>query len=71
MTFGGGSQAVDPFGRLLERADFAEERLVTVEIDPDLVRRARLSNPLMRDERPELVFRELRRILDERTRPPS
>jgi predicted amidohydrolase len=64
VTFGGGTQAVDPSGRLLFRAGWEEEGLFDVTIDPEEIRRARLTNPLLRDERPDLVLRELRRLRD-------
>jgi hypothetical protein len=38
-----------------------------VDIDLGDVRRERIGLPLLRDERPELHLRELRRILAERT----
>jgi predicted amidohydrolase len=68
VTFGGGTQAVAPGGRLLFRADWREEGLFPVTIDPDEIRRARLGNPLLRDERPDLVLRELERLRDDDAR---
>jgi hypothetical protein len=38
------------------------------EIDPEEVRRARLANPLLRDERPDVTLRELERIRREGVR---
>lgn len=70
VTFGGGTQAVDPSGHLLFRAGWEEEGLFPVTIDPEEIRRARLVNPLLRDERPDLVLRELGRLRDDDARRP-
>jgi predicted amidohydrolase len=42
-----------------------KEELLIVELLPSLVRSARANLPLLRDERPELVLENLRRILNE------
>ncbi|HKQ60952.1 MAG TPA: nitrilase-related carbon-nitrogen hydrolase [Candidatus Polarisedimenticolaceae bacterium] len=62
LTFGGGSLAVDPFGRVLARAPALEEHLLTVELQQEVLRRSRTAYPLLRDENLELVRRELERI---------
>ncbi len=55
IAFWGGSEVVAPDGTVVARApDFAEDLLVA-EIDPELVARERDRNPLIRDERPDLV----------------
>jgi len=66
VNFWGGSQAYAAGGRLLARAPTFEEAIVDVEIDEGAVRRARVSTPLLSDERPHFTLRELRRILNER-----
>jgi hypothetical protein len=43
-----------------------EEGLFCVDVDLADVRRERISLPLLRDERPELVAREWRRLIAER-----
>ena len=43
-----------------------DEGLFTVDVDLADVRRERISLPLLRDERPELVAREFRRLIAER-----
>jgi predicted amidohydrolase len=61
VAFWGGSEIVAPDGTVVARApDFVEELLVA-EIDPHLVARERDRNPLIRDERPELVLAQLMR----------
>jgi len=62
LTFGGGSLAVDPFGRVIDEAPALEPALVTVDLAADVLRRARTAYPLLRDENLELVHRELDRI---------
>ena len=53
MTFVGRSYVTSPFGEVLSMAGSREEELLTVEIDPGEVRRARQVIPYMRDRRPE------------------
>ncbi|HVR88040.1 MAG TPA: nitrilase-related carbon-nitrogen hydrolase [Candidatus Limnocylindria bacterium] len=59
VGFWGGSEVVAPDGTVVARAKEFEEELVIAEIDPALVARERARNPLLRDERPDLVFRAL------------
>ncbi|HEV8228673.1 MAG TPA: hypothetical protein VGQ86_01855, partial [Candidatus Limnocylindria bacterium] len=42
-------------GTVVARAPDFEEHLLVAEIDPDLIARERDRNPLLRDERPDLV----------------
>ena len=62
VTFWGGSQVIDPAGDVAFEAPLLEEGLFTAELDLDNVRRERVSLPLLRDERPEFVLRQLERI---------
>jgi predicted amidohydrolase len=62
LIFGGGSMVVDPFGRAVATLPALEESIVTVELEAELLRRARTAYPLLRDEDLELVRRELERI---------
>jgi NAD+ synthase (glutamine-hydrolysing) len=61
IAFWGGSEVVAPDGSVVERAPDFEEHLLVAEIDPDLVARERDRNPLIRDERPDLVQSHLSR----------
>ena len=63
VTFWGGSEVIDPAGQSVFRAPLHEEGLFVVEIDTDELRRERLALPLLRDERPELVLRQLERLV--------
>jgi predicted amidohydrolase len=62
LLFAGGSMAVDPFGRVLASLPAAEEDVVTVELEAEVLRRARTAYPLLRDANPDLVLRELERL---------
>jgi predicted amidohydrolase len=67
ISFWGGSEIVSPSGETLFTAPLFDEGLYLVDIELGDVRRERIGLPLLRDERPELHLRELRRILAERT----
>jgi predicted amidohydrolase len=62
-NFWGGSSIVDPDGEFLVHGQYFDEMLITHEIDLNQLHRTRARLPLLRDERPELVQRELGRIL--------
>jgi NAD+ synthase (glutamine-hydrolysing) len=64
-NFWGGSSVVDPNGEFLTRGLYFDEALITQSIDLNQVNRTRSRLPLLRDERPHLIQRELARILDE------
>jgi predicted amidohydrolase len=64
--FWGGSEVVAPSGEPLAKARYLEEELLLATLDPGSLRRARVANPLLRDERLDLTARELTRILQAR-----
>lgn len=64
-VFWGGSSVVDPNGEFLTHGLYFEEALITQQIDLNQLHRTRARLPLLRDERPGLVRRELQRILSE------
>ena len=70
ISFWGGSEVIAPSGDAIFTAPLFDEGLHFVDIEPGDVRRERIGLPLLRDERPELHLRELRRILAERTEMP-
>lgn len=63
LKFWGGATVYDPDGTLLTKGPYDEESLTLAELDLEQLRRTRTRLPLLRDERPELVRRELERIL--------
>ncbi|MEO2083133.1 MAG: nitrilase-related carbon-nitrogen hydrolase, partial [Desulfurobacteriaceae bacterium] len=63
--FSGTSFVCDPYGNVVTKASSFEEELLIVDVNPALVRSARISLPLLRDEKPGVVLKNLRRILDE------
>jgi predicted amidohydrolase len=67
ISFWGGSEVISPSGEAIFTAPLFDEGLYFVDIELGDVRRERIGLPLLRDERPELHLRELRRILAERT----
>ena len=69
-NFWGGSMVIGPNGDIIAQQQDADEALVLAHIDLADVRRERLANPLLRDERIELTINELRRVWHERTRKP-
>jgi predicted amidohydrolase len=62
-NFWGGSSIVDPDGEFLTHGCYFDEKLITQTIDLNQLHRTRSRLPLLRDERPGLVQRELLRIL--------
>ena len=65
--FWGGSEVVAPSGETVAKARYLEEELLLADLDPGRLRRARVANPLLRDERLDLTAREIARILQARS----
>lgn len=63
VTFWGGSEVVGPAGDTVFQAPLYDEGLYSAELDLAQLRRERIAVPLLRDERPELMARQLERIL--------
>jgi predicted amidohydrolase len=70
LGFWGGSTVFDPHGELVVRGPNHEEELIMAELDLRQLHRARARLPLLRDERPDLIQRELKRIRKSRPRNP-
>jgi len=66
ITFWGGSEVVSPSGQTIFAAPTHDEGLFIAHIDPAEVRRERIATPLLRDERPEVVMRQLDQIMRDR-----
>src|SRR4051794_27767622 len=66
ISFWGGSEVISPTGNAVFSAPMFDEGLFYADIDLAEVRRERIALPLLRDERPELVAREWRRLIAER-----
>ncbi len=64
VNFWGGSFCVGPDGEVLTQAPYFEETFTTAKLDLTELRRVRARLPLLRDERPELTWRTLQRILN-------
>ncbi len=63
LGFGGGSFYAPAGLTIQDRAPYYQPHSMTVDIDPALTRRARLSGNYLRDDKPEMLFKELKRIL--------
>ncbi|HEY3176260.1 MAG TPA: nitrilase-related carbon-nitrogen hydrolase [Candidatus Polarisedimenticolia bacterium] len=61
-NFGGGSFAVGPSGKVIGEGKLFKTDSVSVSLDAMLLRRMRTACPLLRDEKLDLVRRELERI---------
>src|SRR5574337_96435 len=66
--FWGGSEVIAPSGEPVAKAEYLSEQILVAEIDPAEVQRARMLNPLVRDERLDVTFRELERVRREGAR---
>jgi len=62
LNFWGTSTVFDPDGKLIAQAPNDQEGLTLAELDLAQLKRTRMRLPLLRDERPEVVLRELERI---------
>jgi predicted amidohydrolase len=65
LTFWGGSQVVDPWGRVVALAPSHEPALVMADLDLGAVRRRRREMPLLKEARLGLLRREMGRLLDD------
>lgn len=63
VTYWGGASVFNPIGELVAQGPYHEEALTFAELDTRLLQRTRTRLPLLRDERPDLVQRELARII--------
>lgn len=61
--FAGGSFIYSPAGELITKASYVDEELVTADIDLSQIRTLRKKWPYKRDEKPEIIWRALERII--------
>jgi predicted amidohydrolase len=62
ILFGGGSRVVGPDGREVASIPGIDPGRVEARMGSDALRRARVSTPLRRDEKPWIIARELTRL---------
>jgi predicted amidohydrolase len=62
LVFWGHSCVLGPDGDVVAQASLYDEELVVAGFDEEHVRQARLSNPVLREEKIDLTVRELRRL---------
>ena len=64
IGFGGGSFYAAPGQGIVKRAPFYDAYDLDFEIDQEAVRRARIGGNYFRDDKPEIIFNELKRLLN-------
>ena len=64
MGFGGGSFFAEPGKGIVKKAKYFEDDVLDFEISRETVRRSRIGGNYLRDEKPEIIFKELKRILN-------
>ena len=62
VNFWGGSAVVAPGGEVVARGSYQKEDLVAAPVDSEMIRRERISSPMLRDERIDVTLDELQRI---------
>ena len=62
LNFWGGSTVHDPDGKVIAKAAYDDPALLFAELDLAQIRRTRTRLPLLRDENPNLLMNELKRI---------
>jgi len=62
LNFWGGATVYDPDGKLVAKAPYNQEGITIAELDLNQLRRTRVRLPVLRDERSEVVLKELQRI---------
>ncbi len=63
LIFWGGSEIIDPSGKVVAKAPYFDEALITGEINQKSLKHARFHTTLLSDEKLELVIDELQRII--------
>jgi len=56
LVFWGGSQIYDPFGNLMARAEYFKEDYIIQDLDPALIKDARIARPTLRDTKPDVFI---------------
>jgi predicted amidohydrolase len=64
IGFPGGSFFARAGKGIVQRAAVLEDDYLDIEIDKDSIRRARFGGNYLRDDKPEVIFKELKRILN-------
>jgi NAD+ synthase (glutamine-hydrolysing) len=64
LSFWGGATVYDPDGKLVVKSPYNEEGITIAELDLNQLRRTRMRLPVLRDERVDMVMKELHRITD-------
>jgi len=62
-SFAGGSFVYSPEGKLISKASYVEEDLLIEELDPTLLKKARKKLFYKRDNKPEVIWRSLNKVV--------
>ncbi len=65
FMFSGNSFITNPYGEIVAEASVFSEEIITVDLDLSLIRSARINLPMLRDERPALIKKEIERIIND------
>ncbi len=65
FMFSGNSFITNPYGEIVAEASVFSEEIITVDLDLSLIRSARINLPMLRDERPALIKKEIERIMND------
>ncbi|MBW2115917.1 MAG: nitrilase [Deltaproteobacteria bacterium] len=66
--FWGGSEIINPFGHPIAKADLYKQDEIFGEISRDLLRQKKILLPYLRNDDPYFTYRELQRILHDKSR---
>jgi predicted amidohydrolase len=62
--FGGGSFFAEPGRGVIKKARYFEDDVLDFEINLETVRRSRIGGNYHRDDKPEVIYKEMKRILN-------
>ncbi len=64
IGFGGGSFYAAPGKGIVEMGKYFEEECLDCDLDENETRRSRISSNYLRDEKPDIIIKELERIIN-------
>ncbi len=63
IGFGGGSFYASPGKGIVNMGKYFDEQIIDIEIDSGDIKRSRIGSNFLRDERPDIIMKELNRII--------
>ncbi len=64
LVFSGNSFICDPYGNVVAEGSVFDEEIITVDIEESVIRSARMNLPLLRDEKPYILEKGLKKFLE-------